>query len=429
MTIRRRPRQSGFVLIIMTASAIAMVGALGLAVDMGRVFIIKNETQHFCDSAALAAALQLDGTSAGVTSANSTATSLADNWNFGTTTVGSPTIEYATTSSGTWTNAPPNPPTNYIYVRVKSSVSVPMYFLPVVMTTKVYTQTVNSQAIAGQVPVDTLNTGLSPYSAIAQDNTVSTYGLVKGQEYMIQQAHCCQTGGNGNNACGPPGGPGSPINCFNGTICNDDSDKALWQVEQIWSASLSGYWGYTSNSLIRAAILDLIQLQPVSVCPWATFSTNMTSCAAKTNIQPVLSSGQKQQQGIDLDVRANEDAYNLTVAGSGNGNGKKHPTVDAAATWANYQTAQANGTTNGRRLLTAPVVWPVTSTVQTTVVSYGLFLLETNVYSGTGSSTYYQTAGGGNDSFCAIYAGPPVLGGKKSGGSSSPGAFEVKLVS
>src|SRR4051812_35645207 len=111
MTIRRRQkRQGGFVLITMTAASIAMIGALGLAVDMGRVFIIKNETQHFCDSAALAAALQLDGTSAGVTLAKSTATSLADNWNFGTTTVSSPTIEFATSSSGTWSNAPPSPP-------------------------------------------------------------------------------------------------------------------------------------------------------------------------------------------------------------------------------------------------------------------------------------------------------------------------------
>src|SRR5258706_10695529 len=95
MTIRRRQKQSGFVLIIMTAASIAMVGALGLAVDMGRGFIFKNETQHFCDAAALAGALQLDCTSARVTTATSTATSLAGNWNFGTTTVGSPTLEYA----------------------------------------------------------------------------------------------------------------------------------------------------------------------------------------------------------------------------------------------------------------------------------------------------------------------------------------------
>src|SRR5258706_14972446 len=106
MTIRRRQKQSGFVLIIMTAASIAMVGALGLAVDMGRVFIFKNETQHFCDSAALAAALQLDGTSAGGTSANNNATRLADKWNIGTTTGGSPTIEDTTTSSRTGANRP-----------------------------------------------------------------------------------------------------------------------------------------------------------------------------------------------------------------------------------------------------------------------------------------------------------------------------------
>src|SRR6266853_965839 len=230
MTIRRRQKQSGFVLIIMTAASIAMIGALGLAVDMGRLFIIKNETQAFCDAASLSAALQLNGADTGVTNAKAAVTTMAtnDKWNFTTTQIASPTTEFATTSTGTWTNTPPSPPTGYKYVRVKASVSVPMYFLPVVMTTKVYTQTVNSQAIAGQVPVDTLNTGLSPYSAIAQDNTVSSLGLVKGQEYMIQQAHCCQTGGNGNNACDAS----HADNCFNGHLCNDDTNTALWQVDQ-----------------------------------------------------------------------------------------------------------------------------------------------------------------------------------------------------
>src|SRR5579864_3468246 len=258
MTIRRRQRRSGFVLIIMTAASIAMVGALGLAVDMGRVFIIKNETQHFCDAAALAAALQLDGTDAGVTLATSTATGLGDNWNFGTTTVSSPTVEYATTSSGTWTNAPPNPPTDYLYVRVKSSVSVPMYFLPVVMTTKVYTQTVNSQAIAGQVALTTLNTGLSPYSAVAQDNTVSSLGLVKGAEYMIQQAHFSGT----SNGCSSS----NPDNCFHGNhTCAGDTKTQLWNVASDWGSSNSGYWGSTSNSVLESYILAQAQLQAVTV--------------------------------------------------------------------------------------------------------------------------------------------------------------------
>jgi Flp pilus assembly protein TadG len=412
MTIRRRPRQSGFVLIIMTAASIAMIGALGLAVDMGRVFIIKNETQHFCDAAALAAALQLDGTSAGVTLATSTATGMADKWNFGTTTVGSPTVEYATTSSGTWTNAPPNPPTNYIYVRVKSSVSVPIYFLPAVMTTKVYTQTVNSQAIAGQVPVTTLNTGLSPYSAVAQDNTVSTLGLVVGKEYMIQQAHF-----SGGAQCDQ----NNPSKCFTGNICQDDTNVALWQAANVWGSSTSGYWGYQPNNLIKAAILDLIQLQPVGVCPWATFSTSLGSCPTNSNIQPVLSSGQKQQQAIDLDIRANEDTYNGSVI-TGNGANQK---VNPGNTLDNYNAAVANGTANRRRFLTAPVVWPVTYSVQTAVAGYGLFLLETD---NTNTSQWYEKDTTGNDAYCAIYAGPPVLGSGV-GGSSSPGAYVVKLIS
>jgi hypothetical protein len=446
MMTRRRQKRSGFVLIIMTAASIAMVGALGLAVDMGRLFIIKNETQHFCDSAALAAALKLDGTSAGVTAATSAATSLADNWNFGTTTVSSPTVEYATTSSGTWTNAPPNPPTNYLYVRVKSSVSVPMYFLPVVMTTKVYTQTVNSQAVAGQVPLSTLNTGLAPYSASAQDNTVATLGLVKGKEYMIQQAHFTCPGpapcGSGNSKCDAS----KPGNCFNGNICNDDTDIALWQTANIWSSSTSGYWGYTSNTLIKAAVLDLIQLQTIYACPWTTFNTNPTGCSSvylpdvkltvDTNIDPSLSNGTKQQQGIDLDTRASEDTYILTALASGsNGNGKKHLTIDASTTWTNYQAAQHTTppTANGRRLLTAPVVWPYQSRSPgpglTYVLGYGYFLLETDVFSGSGTSTYYKNAGGGSDAFCAIYTGPALVGGTNSGGSSSPGAYLVQLVS
>lgn len=411
MTIRRRQKRSGFVLIIMTAASIAMVGALGLAVDMGRLFIIKNETQHFCDSAALAAVLKIDGTSTGISNAKAAATSLADNWNFGTTTVSSPTVEFATTSTGTWTNAPPNPPTGYLYARVKSSVSVPMYFLPVVMTTKVYTQTVNSQAIAGQVALTTLNTGLAPYSAIVQDNTMATLGLVQGNEYMIQQAHF---------SSGAQCGQNTPDKCFIGNICQDDGKVALWQTASVWGSATSGYWGYTSNNLIEAAILDLIQLQSVSVCPWSTFSTSIGTCPTASNIQPSLSNGQKQQQAIDLDTRANEDTYYGSVV-TGNGANAK---VTPGATLTDYNAALANGTANGRRLLTAPVVWPVTTAVQTTVAGYGYFLLETD---GTNTSQWYQKDTTGNSAYCAIYAGPALIGGSIAG-SGSPGAYQATLV-
>jgi hypothetical protein len=53
----------------MALSAVALCGVLGMAVDIGKMFIAKNETQTYCDSAAIAAALMLDGTTNGIANA------------------------------------------------------------------------------------------------------------------------------------------------------------------------------------------------------------------------------------------------------------------------------------------------------------------------------------------------------------------------
>ena len=119
---RRKKEQGGFVLVVMGLAAFALLGALGMAFDLGRIYIVKNETQNYCDAAALAAATKLDGTSGGITNAKSAATGMANYYNFDTATVSSPTVEFAKTSSGTW-SATPGAPADYIYVRVKSSVS------------------------------------------------------------------------------------------------------------------------------------------------------------------------------------------------------------------------------------------------------------------------------------------------------------------
>jgi len=70
------------------------------------------------------------------------------------------------------------------------------------------------------------------------------------------------------------------------------------------------------------------------------------------------------------------------------------------------------------------------------VVGYGLYLLMTNV-SSTGTSDYYANGdngitskGQGNDPYCAIYAGPWILGSTTGGvsSSSSSGGGRVRLV-
>jgi hypothetical protein len=339
MTIRLRQKQICFFLIIMTAASIAMIGTLGLAVDMGRLFIIKNETQAFCDAASLAAALALNGADTGVTNARAAVTTMAtnDKWNFATTQIASPTTEFATTSTGTWTNAPPSPPTGYKYVRVKAAVSVPMYFLPVVLTTKVYTQAVNSQAISGQVDITTLGTGLSPYSGIAVNTTGPNFGLTVGNEYSIQQAQYTGT----SNGCGV----NNPGACFHGhNTCKNDTNAQLWSVANDWASSSSGYWGATSNSVLESYILDVAQLQAVTI---------------GTNLEPALTSGQKNSEGGWLDWRVN------------------HDTNSTDNTWPTYSAALNSQppTANGERLLTVPVLNPVNSTT-TTVVGYGLYLLD-----------------------------------------------------
>ncbi len=52
---RKTRRKRGFVLITMAIAAVAIFGAIGMALDVGRAFVAKNETQAFCDTASLAA--------------------------------------------------------------------------------------------------------------------------------------------------------------------------------------------------------------------------------------------------------------------------------------------------------------------------------------------------------------------------------------
>lgn len=61
----RSARERGYVLVTAAAFAFVLVGALGLVVDVGRMYLLKSELQSRVDAAALAAAVELDGTARG----------------------------------------------------------------------------------------------------------------------------------------------------------------------------------------------------------------------------------------------------------------------------------------------------------------------------------------------------------------------------
>jgi Flp pilus assembly protein TadG len=95
---RTAARQDGFALVMTAICIIVLIGMMGLAVDLGRAFIVKNEAQAFTDAAALAAAIQLNGSSKGIANAKLVVSSLASSnkWQFSKNTFSSVLLVYRT---------------------------------------------------------------------------------------------------------------------------------------------------------------------------------------------------------------------------------------------------------------------------------------------------------------------------------------------
>jgi len=371
----KQQSEKGYTLLIIAGVAVAVFGALGLAVDLGRMFIAKNELQTWCDAAAIAAALKLDGTTTGMTNATAAATSLGNKWNFDTSTVSSPAVTFATSASGPWVSTA-NPASGYTYARVSASAPMPLYFVPLIVGTT--SQTISATAAAAQVSITSLKRGLAPYTAVSTNTTGPMFGLVPGNSYDLQwpQYNGSRSGCSASN----------PDRCFNQSPCSGDSAASEAAVVANWGANINGYWGSNANSDIAAEVLDLVQLQPLNI---------------GDNIQPVLSNGNKAAEAGDLDQRANQDNNTSNT----------------------YTTYLADSQHNGRRLLAVPIVDPVDPT-HTTVIGYGQFLLYMN-----GAGSNYYTRLNGNDPFCAIYVGPYNIGSTNAGaGAGTSGASTVRLV-
>src|SRR5436309_692787 len=97
-----RSRQRGIALLASVVSTIMLFGMAGLAIDIGRMYITKNEAHGYADGAAIAAARRLDGTSLGLTNADGAVTASTNRWNFGTSAFSGTVVEYSTDGSTGW---------------------------------------------------------------------------------------------------------------------------------------------------------------------------------------------------------------------------------------------------------------------------------------------------------------------------------------
>ncbi len=362
-----RRSESGFTLIATAVCLIALVGMLGLAVDVGRVYITKNEAQAFTDAAVLSAARELNGKSSGIANAQAavTAAMSADPWNLGTNafTSGNTTVAFATAAVGPWVTTPPGTPTGYGFVRVTATPSLPIFFLPVTGTASALT--VNALSVGGIVPETFPKGGYLPFTPFAHSLTDPNFGFTIGQEYTMLWPGNVKVGGNG---------------------CAGDNAQQWIDNANAGKGSDRGYFELQSASSISASILGQRQLSPLALGDILN-----------------LTNGQKQSEQTALETLASRDTDSTNY----------QPTPGTAPAYYG----------DGVRLVILPINAGLTGDpshvppiMPNQVIGFASFLLPVSY------------ANGGNKSWCAIYMGSKSAGSDGVSPYTGAGAYVTKLL-
>ena len=148
--------ERGFVLIATSIALVILVALGGLGIDVGRMYLIKDELQAFADAAALSAALKLDGTGQGIENARQAPVDLATGphamkWNMGTEAITEIAISFAKgdakPDAQTW-QAEPHEAGEYRFVRVVATAHAPLIFLRAFQALKADSSIVAAASVA-----------------------------------------------------------------------------------------------------------------------------------------------------------------------------------------------------------------------------------------------------------------------------------------
>lgn len=212
-------QRRGFVLVTAGIMLLVLVGALGLVFDLGRLYIFKSEAQTWADSAAIRAALCLDGTRNGLTLGATAALSTPGKWGFSSTAFTTGAVVFSTSVAGPWVAAA-TAPLNSIYARVNVTVPARLMFLPALVSTQ--TANVAARSTAAQVAKTTFTEGLFPFSPYAHNLTGPNFGLDPGGLYTLRWPSNPKLGNGGN-------------------ICPDDRTQAIKSLADAAGGSERGY--------------------------------------------------------------------------------------------------------------------------------------------------------------------------------------------
>ena len=371
MTYSRRKDQRGFSMLLLASAGTVMFGMLGLAFDLGRMFIVKNELQTFVDASAIAACRMMDGSQAGIQSAHNTATAgplgatRPNGWNFDVNAVANITDTYATSFNGTYDSyatASGGGTNSYRFIKVTANATLPLYFLAVIPGLPT-SQLMQTTAVGGQNPQSTMNNGrMMPFAPDAHDTAdTRNFGLTVGSSYSLKWGNGNTTTCAGDAGFTPPGNP--------------PSEHGFVDIGE-----------GNSNSNVRTAIM---------YGTYPNANSNPSSVSAGDTLGGVP--GNRGTSIFDaLDSRAGQDSN------------------DTSTTYSDYI---ASGTGNGRRIVTVAIAGPWSgngNNAHTTVLGFANFFLAPS-YSGTSGP------------ICATYIGPASMNGNGSGGTDGTKIYSVML--
>jgi len=378
-------RGKGFILIATGVCIVSLFGMLGLAVDLGRVYIAKNETQSYTDSAALAAALRLNGVS--FTPARAAVTGNTKNqWNLGTTIFttsgGNTTIttEFArplalnlsAPDPATWETSPATA-AGYTFVRVTATATLPLYILPVVGSN--LTQGVRSATVGGQLPLYSFSSGLLPFSPIYHPDTATTAnpsGFTVGNWYTLRY----------------PGG----ATFTNSDLCSgDQGNPTFLALANSQVSDERGFYQDPAASVARGEIINGEMVYPVTYPGTVTMSGGAMNTA--------------------------RDALNDRI---------RFDTDQTSNTYAQYQAnVDANGDRIGIgfRLVGTPVnAGPIPGGGPRNITAFGGFFL-----SAAPTGDVFYSSGGGSP-WCAEYYGTWSKGSQETGAGQPGLAYVTQIV-
>lgn len=401
-------KRRGAVLIMFSLAILVIFGFIGLAFDVGRVILSRNEAQTFCDAAALAAVSMLDGTTTAraQNAVNGTYLNYNTEWkryHLQTESFTGVTVKFSNVSAdGPFVTLDPAAPApDYYYVEVVAPTNIPMYLSPVL--TGSFTGQARARAVAMQVKKTWWDEGLAPFAPKAHctDSTPNNWGLPPCTSVdpatgkTVYDPHLV--------ACPPPEQDGVVW-----SACPPASFYTIRYGANVWAQTFKDYPPDINDG---------------AWCPGDqhTMSPNLSQALAEwytSGVHFVDSTG-----FFSTDSISGANNYRQLIEGSMGGPVQLDTSIPGWDGQNPQEISAIAADLNAKAALGAPgsyVYLPIIDPVLGTIIQFGMYEL----YQGGTTNNYSNN---GNANWCAVYRGV-CLYGTCGGQVFHDGIYEIRLV-